>query len=266
MAVQPQLDTQELEELQDDIESFRDEGKKITFFERVELQKRLDSLRATISKLDYLLIQARTFCLARDISNMKRIYLEAIKIFPDSERAHFDYLASLINAAMYQEAVVYGNTILEKFGNLNPIVPLVKNEIAKTFLCLGKIEKAHEYIVKLYDDKNNNDDYITSKILSLFENSKLSSDEFEKIYDLFFGVLENKNVLRTITATIMDDKVFYKFYVELPIDEIVELNWEASCVLADNLDDMRCDVVMFEFEPVDIFKEQKEMLELEGKE
>lgn len=266
MVTQPQLDTQELEELQDDIESFRDEGKKITFFKRVELQKRLDSIRAKIQKIDYLLIQARTFCLARDINNMKKIHLEAIRIFPDSERAHFDYLVSLINTAMYQEAVVYGKTILEKFGNLNPIASLVKNEMVKTFLCLGKIEKAHEYIVELYDDKNNNYNYITSKILSLFENSKLSGDEFEKIYDLFFSVLENKNVLRTIATTIIDDKVFYKFYVELPVDEIVELNWEASCVLAENLDDMRCDVVMFEFEPVDIFKEQKEMLEIEEKE
>lgn len=261
MVTQPQLDTQELEELQDDIESFRDEWRKISFSEKVALQERLDSLRATISKLDYLLLKGRIFYLFRDIFNMKNTYMEAIKFFPDNERAHFDYLASLINLAMYQDAVLYGKTILEKFGHHNPIARLVKIEIAKALLCLGKIKKAHEYLSELDDYKNNGENYITFNVLSIFENSKLSGDEFKKIYDLFCGVLNKKNALRTITASITDDKVFYKFYVELPIDEIVELNWEASCVLAENFDDMRCDVVMFEFEPVDIFKEQKEMLQ-----
>jgi hypothetical protein len=264
MVIQPQLDTEELEELQDDIEAFRDEWRKITFFEKADLQRKLDSLRSVISRLDYLLIQGRIFYLIRDVSSMKKTYMDAINTFPDNERAHFDYLASLINLAMYQDAALYGKIILEKFGENNPIARLVKLEITKAFLCLGKISQAHNFLQSLDDYENNKEHFIVPKILAIFEDAKLDDDSFKKIYDLFFSVLENKNVLRAITATIMDDKVFYKFYVELHIDEIVELNWEASCVLAENLDDMRCDVVMFEFEPVDIFKEQKEMLELEG--
>jgi tetratricopeptide (TPR) repeat protein len=256
MVVQPQLDIQELEELQDDIYSFRDEFRKITYFEKKGLKNQLDELPVKLPEIDYLRILGRIFCLAREIENMKRTHMEAINKFPDNELAYYDYLASLSNATLYSESIEYGEKILEKYGNRN----LVIDSMVSSFLCLGQIKKAHEYLKKLDNARNHKAYDIVSTAFSILENAKLDSDELENLYNLFFSVLNKKEDLRTIDVSIIDNCIVYRFYVELPIDEIIELNWEASCVFAENLDDMRCSVVMFEFESTNVFKERKELI------
>lgn len=254
MIAEPELDIQELEELQDDIDSLRDECRKITYFEKKGLKDQLDELPVKLPEIDYLRILGRIFCLAREIDNMKKTHMKAINEFPDSELAHYDYFASLSNAALYSESIEYGEKMLKKFRNHSAFIA----SMVRSFLCLGNIQKSHEYLSKL-DNSESHSEYITvTKVLSILENAKLDNDELKNIYSLFYDVLNKKEALRTIDVTVIDNRIFYKFYVELPVDEIVELNWEASCVLAENLDDMRCDVVMFEFEPTSVFKERKE--------
>jgi hypothetical protein len=263
MIAQPKLKLDEelaleYEELQDDIHQLTSEFKKIGYFRKKELKERLDKFLSKVSEVDYFCILGSIFCLSYEIDNMKKCYQDVIQKYPDVESAQYDYLVALSNANLYYDAVEHGKKMLKKFKNHDNAIKIV----SLSLLRLGKVTEAYKFLNKIKDVTDEVDHYVVSTAYSIFKKAKLSDKESENIHVLFHRVLNNKNVLRAVEVGIFDNCVVYRFYLDLSIDEIVELNWNASGVLSE-LDDMRYNVMMLEFESSKVLEERREIMNKE---
>ena len=51
--------------------------------------------------------------------------------------------------------------------------------------------------------------------------------------------------------------IHFTIYVDLPIEEIFEVNWELANVLVENTQNTYSDVLMFEYSSIDVLEERQ---------
>ena len=73
-----------------------------------------------------------------------------------------------------------------------------------------------------------------------------------------FSVLETKNLYYSDSEiNIVDNCVCHTIYIDLPIEYLSDINWELAGVFAENVEDMRSDVLIFEYSSIDILEEKE---------
>ena len=100
--------------------------------------------------------------------------------------------------------------------------------------------------------------FATAKeVSSVFENAGLSDDEAQHLCELAYSVLETKKLYFSGSEIeVIGDCVHYSIYIDLPIEDIFDVNWELAGVFVDNVEDRRNDALIFEYKSVDILEER----------
>jgi tetratricopeptide (TPR) repeat protein len=250
MTAQPAPKTQELS---DKIRSFCLKRRKSKDIDTRRLKRDTDSLRAKINDAEYYDFLGQIACLERDRNSILSCYENALKLAPNDCNIQYNYVVSLGNSGFFAQAVEQIKILVDKFPNELEALPFLVDNIFRlcrfksTLQLLNKLENSTSYVYK-----------IIQKATSIFEDAQLSDDEAQHLCELAFSVLETKNLYYSVTEiNIVDDTVCYTIFVDSPIEDIADINWELAGIFAEKVEDMRSDVLMFEYSSIDVLEEKE---------
>ncbi len=259
MSAQPLLKTNEL---MSEIRGFQDDLRKINIFDKRKLLAKLDSLSKLVSsgeidECDIFDFQGMILCLANDAENAIASHKTALTKSPNNFEVRFNYFVTLFSLGYLKEANEIGEIMLSQFPTESTEFGIL-NRVISNLLVLGELHKANDYL----NCSANPTDYSQYETvingLEIFNASNLSDNEAEKIHECIFDILHEKKLyLSTVETSIVDGCLLHRLYVDLRIEDIFEVNWDAAGILAENVENMRSDVVMFEFNSVDILLERR---------
>jgi len=238
-------------ELSDDINRLVT-GRKPSDFEIRLLKQTLGKLKDKIDYSDYYNLSGQIASLENNKQNIISHYENAIKLASNNYDIYAAYSIALYNRGFLLECLEQLKTLNEKFPT----------RINKEFL--GKANSSaclFKTAISLFNPiKNNNQKYFNfaQEAVSICEKSDLSDNEAQYLCTLAYSLLETKSLYFSgYEVQIVQDCILYTIYVDLLIEEIFEINWELAGIFADNVEDMRSDVLMFEYSSVDVLEEKE---------
>jgi hypothetical protein len=243
-------------ELFNDIHDFRNDLKQINSLKRMKLVSKAKDLK--LEAYDYHDFLGMIFCLENNIE----LAIEHHRTALEAASGHFiilhNYFSTLSAFGFFSEAKELGEYILVNFPSEATEFKTV-DFVIKNLLVSGRLQDAYNLLNKLEAPSEYPEYKVITEGLSIFKEVGLSDDEAEKISNCIFDVLHDKKLyLSDIKVSIVDDCLFYQIYVDLPIEEIFDINWDAADVLAERVGDMRSNIIMFQFNSVEILLEGRE--------
>jgi len=237
------------QEFEDKIEIFIGNRKKPSKGDIAILKKDAGKLKGKIPYADYYDFLGQIAFLENDSVKMLAHYKEATTLsFHNNLKIKLNYFCSLWHFGFISEASELLKEIAKNFSTCTELIE--KN------LDLCRFRASLEFINKL-DQKSKFFD-LAKKVVSIFENAELSDDEAQNLCALAYSVMEIQNLYCSgWKIEIIDNCVLYTIYVDKPIEEIFEINWALANVFAENVENMRSDVLMFEYSSVDVLEEKE---------
>lgn len=229
-----------VQELTDKINQLAHKKRKPTDFEIRLLKKEVDKLKNNINPEDYYDYLGQVAYLENDRVNLVKYYEKAIKLSPNNYNVYSNYVSALKNSGLnyYKKS----KALYEQCSNTHSL---------KLFFEACLYNCRFQEAIRI---SNHNDPKLVSGA-SIFENAKLSDDEAQQLCELAYSVLETKNLYFSGSEIeVIDDCIHYSIYVDEPIAKIPAIDFELSRTFAKNLDDMRDDVIVFEYRSVETLK------------
>jgi hypothetical protein len=194
-------------------------------------------------------------CIAVLENNKKDVissFENAIKLAPSSSIIHLNYSVLLSLCGLHNLALKRARENFNKFHNNKDILLELFNRIIFT----ARFNEARKLSDKI-EDKNKLQ--LVSHAAKIFEAANLTDDEAQYLQTLAYSVIEKNNLYHFWHEfDVVDDCVCFTIYIDKPVEEIFDINWELSGVLADNVEDMRCDVLNFTYSSIEVLRERKE--------
>jgi hypothetical protein len=242
------------QELLDKVNSFFSKKRRLGTFDARLLKREAEKLKGKIEYAHYYDILGQISSLENDRANTISFYENAIKLDPNNYATKYNYIASLRNCGLLFQSYEYTKQLLASYPNeTNLLGVLIENSyflccFRETLQLLNKLERKTDFYA-----------YETLLLaISIFENAQLSDTESNNLCQLAYSVLDEQNLCLTgLEIEIIDNCVLYTIYVDKSIEEIFEINWELANIFAEKVDDMRSDVLMFEYSSVDILEEKE---------
>lgn len=217
------------------------------------LKNKADTLRGKIPENLYYDMFGRIACLENNIEALSRYYQIALKLTPTDFQTRFHYLISLSNKGFYSKALAHGQTVLADFPEHSETILLLIIECA---FRACRMHEAFDFLTRTNNPENHEYYQCIKEGVAIFEATKLTDDEAERLQNLAFSVIEkNKLYFSTSKIGITRGCLHYQIYVDLPIEDIFEINWQLADVLVENTENTRSDVILFEYESVDVLEE-----------
>ncbi|NOS87480.1 MAG: hypothetical protein HOP34_02885 [Methylococcaceae bacterium] len=240
-------------ELADEINSYALKNRKPTDWQIRLLKNKANKLRGKIPESDFYVFQGMIASLERDIGMLSIHFQTGIKLDPSHFHTQYNYLVALNNAGAYSNALAHGKLMLTEFpGQSNEILSwLVK--------CASGACRMREALVFLsqlsYPSKNENYQLAKERI-AIFEASGLNDDVAERLQSIVSNLIQKNNLYHTNPSIgIINSCIHYHIYVDLPIEDIFEINWQLANELVENTENTYSDTILFEFESIDVLEE-----------
>lgn len=248
MTAQPAPKTQEL---QNNINHFFDNYLRPTDFEIRLLKKEAGNL----IKIDAAIAYNYLGFIAALENNRKAVisnYEKAIKLPSNNCINRLNYSIALSRCGLNDLA-------LEQAREIVKMIPDDKDVLETLFLRLSstaRFNEAHKLLTKIEDNERIE---LVNHASKIFEEANLEDEDAQYLQKLAYSVIEKNNIYYfNSTIGIIDNCVSFTLYVDLPVEEIFDINWELAGVLADNVEDMRCGVLSFKYSSIDVLRERRE--------
>jgi tetratricopeptide (TPR) repeat protein len=251
MTAQPAPKTQELA---NKIFSFYLKRRKLGEFDIPRLEKDVENLKGKIEYAKYYDFLGQIASLRRDKDNIISYYENALKLASNDSDIQYNYMVGLGNSGFITQAIEQGKVLVGKFPDkpeaLTPIIDHI------SYLC--RFKSSLPFLNKLENPTEFHNYKIIQKAISIFADAQLSDDEAQHLCQFAFSVLETKNLYYSDSEIkIADDCVCYTIYVDSPIEDMFDINWELAGIFAEKVEDMRSDVLMFEYSSIDVLEEKE---------
>lgn len=242
------------QELTDRINTFLSKRRCLNLFESNSLKRDAEKLKGKIDDVDYYDFLGQISALENNRKSLLEYYEYSLQLQPDYYRVNYDYAAFLANSGLIFKSEKQSELLFEKFSDDSNALDIIIGTSYQT--C--KFQKTLS-LLKKQETRNNFQFYdLLIKSLTIFESAKLNDDEAQRLCQLAYSVLETKNLYFSgSNIEIIGDCVLYTIYVDLPIEEIFEVNWELAGVFVENVENTRSDVLMFEYSSVDVLEEKE---------
>lgn len=241
-----------ISELTDKIHSYTAKNRKTSDLDIRRLKKETENLRSKVPENDYFDFLGRIACLENDLVSLDKYYQTAIKLAPNDFQTQNNYVFALNKAGYDSKALAYIKTMLTNFPTRSEeIIPQMID--SAIFSC--RLHEAFDYLNKLQNSKNHESYQIIKASRAIFEAAELQDDEAEQLQNLAFSILRDRKLYYSSSEmNIINDFIHYEIYVDLPIQQIPELDFALSLKFAETLVNMRDDVIVFEYKSVDTLK------------
>lgn len=242
-------------ELIDEINSYTTKNRKPTDWQVKLLKKKADKLRGKIPENLYYDVLGRISCLENDIEALAQYYQIALNQVPTDFQTQYHYAISLNNKGLYSKALAHGKTLLANFPERSETL---LSWIVGCAVLACRMHEAFDFLIHT-NNPNNHEYYQQIKEgVAIFETARLNDDEAERLQSLAYSVIQKTNLYFSATRTIITRGcIHYQIYVDRPIEEMFEINWQLADVLVENTENTHSDTIMFEYESVDVFEESQ---------
>ena len=248
MPAQPAPATQELTH---DLDTYFARGRKLTDFEIRALEKKANSLKGKIDFADYYAFLGLIAALRQDSETLTHHFENALRLAPTNTTILSNYLISLNNIGWYLQAFTLGRTLAKKLSNDNSLL----TDMIESAFCLGRFHEAYELLSKLPEPQQYKGYQDIIEAIKIVDRVQLSDDEAEELQQLAFSILQDRHLYFSNSRIgIVNDFIHYEIYVDLPIVQIPALDFDLSHTFAEKLDNMRDDVIVFEYKSVETLK------------
>ena len=242
-------------ELIDEINSYTAKNRKTTDWQIKLFKKKADILRGKIPENLYFDVLGRIACLENDIAALSQYYQKALKLTPTDFQTQKHYFIALHNKGLYTKALVHGKTMLTDFPEHSETI------LSWMIECAFRACRMHEAFdfLTLTSNPDNHPHYQHIREgIAIFETAGLTDDEAEHIQNLAHALIQKNNLyFSTAVISITRDCIHHQIYVDLPIEEIFDLNWQLADVLVENTEKTHSDTILFEYESEDVFEDSQ---------
>jgi hypothetical protein len=242
-----------IQELTDKINLFFSKKRRTSDFDIRLLKKEIDKLKGKIDYADYYDFLGQISSLENDKKGVVSYYEKALKLAPNNYKIQYNYASVPRICGLFFQAFTQVKDLYNKFQDITVLNLFIENAI--------QICRARE-AQQLLETLENPTGFFAYRIIvtavDIFENAGLSDGEAQHLYELAFSILEAKNLYYlTSSMNIIDDCVCYTIYVDSPIEDIFEINWELDKVFVENLDDTRSDILFFQYSSIKVLEEKE---------
>lgn len=240
------------QELADKIDQLLYKRRKPVDSEIRSLKKEASNLKDKIIYADYCDFLGGIACLENNNAKMIAHYKEAITLsFGNNYEIQRNYFANLNNRGLFAKAREQLKEITTKFPDTKELSIFSFGNAF--FLC-----RFREAVLLSELLENIHDKEIARTAAFIFERENLSDDEAENLCKLAYSVLETKNLYFSGSEIeIIDNCILYTIYIDLPIEEVFDINWELAGVFVDNGKNRCNEVLAFKYSSVDVLEEKK---------
>jgi tetratricopeptide (TPR) repeat protein len=248
MTVQPAPKTQELE---NNIDYFFNNCLRPTPLEILRLKKEAENL----INIDAATAYSYLGFIAVLENNRKAVisnYEKAMKLTPNDCAIHSNYSIALLRCGLTDLALEEERKVFSKFPNNKDILL----DLFYDFINSARFDEAHKLSSEIEDNEGIE---LVNNATKIFKEVDLTDDEAQHLQKLAYSLIKKNNIYHfSSIISIIDNCVSFTIYVDLPIEEIFDINWELAGVLADNVEDMRCGVLNFEYSSIEVLRERRE--------
>jgi hypothetical protein len=239
------------EELGNNINYFFDNNLRPAPLEILRLKKEAENLLTidAVSAYNYL---SRIAVLENNRKTVISNYKKSIKLVPNNYVTHFNYPISLARCGLHDLALKKARENVKMFSNDKNVL----KQLLSPLIFTARFNEARELLNKIEDKTQLQ---FINHAARIFDEANLTDGEAQHLQTLAYSVIEKNNLYYfEPTINIIDDCVCFTLYVDLPVEEIFDINWELAGVLADNVEDMRCGVLNFEYSSIEVLRERRE--------
>ena len=220
------------------------------------LKKKADNLKGKIPDRFYYGLLGTIAALEDDIPTLKQHFQTAIKLSPSNSQTQIEYLAALKNRGRCSEELVLCKDMLIQFPDHSEDIFVW---MAESAFMSCRMNEAQQYLeqIKNRDESNSLYHHITESQL-IFKTAGLSDEVASHLYNLAYDLLQKLGIYFSSTGLIVTTRglVHCQLYVDLPIEHMYDLNYQLAAELVHNTENTYSDVVLFEFNSIDVFEER----------
>ena len=243
-------------ELINEINTYFSKYRKPSDWQIKLLKKKADSLKGKIPDSLYYGLLGSIAALEDDIPTLRQHFQTAIKLTPASSYTQIQYLAALKNRGCCSEELVLGKDMLTQFPDHSEEI---LSWLAESAFMSCRMNEAHQYLeqIKNKDESNSLYHHITESQL-IFKTAGLSDDVASQLYSLAYDLLQKFGIYFSSTGIIVTTRgnVHCQLYVDLPIGDMYDLNYQLAAELVHNTENTYSDIILFEFNSIDVFEER----------
>jgi hypothetical protein len=240
-------------ELIGEINSYMAKNRRPTDWQIKLLNKKANDLRGKIPENIYYDVLGRIASLEQNCESLFQFYQIALKLAPTDFQTQYHYLIALSNAGIFSKALIHGRTVLAEFPEHSEAI---LSWLVKCAFMACRMHDAFSFLMLLNNPDQNEYCQRIKKSIAIFEAAELNDDVTEHLQNLVFSVMQKNNLYFSTAEIIINRDCFhYQIYVDLPIEDIFELNWQLADVLVENTENTYSDTILFEYESMDVFDE-----------
>ena len=243
-------------ELTNEINTYFSKYRKPSDWQIKLLKRKADNLKGKIPDSFYYGLLGNIAALEDDIPALRQHFQTAIKISPTSSQPQFQYLVALKNRGRCSEELVLCKAMLMQFPDHSDEIYLW---MAESAFMSCRMDEALQYLehIKNKDESNSLYHHITESQL-IFKTAGLSDELASHLYSLAYDLLQKFGLYFSSTGinVTIRDYVHCQLYVDLPIEEIYDLNYQLALELVNNTENTYSDTVLFEFDSLAVFEER----------
>jgi hypothetical protein len=241
------------QELADDLNTYFNGRRKLSDIDLRRLEKKAESLTGKIEYSEYYVFLGFIAALRQDDESVTRHFENALKLVPSSDTKILNnYLAALNSSGQHSEALTQGKNLVKKLNDNGELL----TKIIEFAFWSGRFHEALTLLNQLESPQQCEWYQGIIDTIELVDSAHLDDDEAEQLQQLAFSLLKkNQLYFSGNKMRIVDDFIHYEIYVDLPIAQIPALDFELSLTFAEKLENMRDDVIVFEYKSVDTLKQ-----------
>lgn len=237
------------QELTDALYTYFDRRRKPTDFEIKSLERKAEALKNKIDFADYYTFLGIIAALRQDSKSLTSHFDNALKLAPNNTVVLSNYLVALNNSGEHLKALILGRTLLKRVNNDDKLL----NETIRSACQLCRFHEAHQLLLNNLENDQKSEWYqYANHAIEITDYAHLDDNEAEQLQQLAFSLLKKNNLyFSNIRIGALNDFIHYEIFVDLPIAQIPALDFELSRTFAKNLENMRDDVIVFEYRSVE---------------
>ncbi len=242
------------QELTDELNTYLNRRRKLLDIDLRRLGKKADSLQGKIDASEYSVFLGVIASLRRDAKNVTYNFEKALKLKPSSTKIINYYLTALNSSGQHSEALTQGKKLAKKLNDNGEL--LIK--VIELAFWLGRFHEAQTLLNQLEEPQQC--EYYQSIIdaIELVDSVELDDDKMMHFQQLAFSVIPKMNLyFSSASLNIAHNCIHYEIFVDLPVKDIFDVNWELADILVNNTDNAYNDVLMFEYSSIDVFDERR---------
>lgn len=238
--------------LTDEINAHLVRGRKVDEFTIRALERKANALKGKIDFDIYYNFLGQIAALRRNHASVIEHFEKALKLNANNPKILTAYLIALDAIGKHSEALERGRALVKKHNDSELLSALFQVAIHS-----GRYREAYGLLDALEKSQQAQWQHILTKSIEIIDEAQLEDDETEKLQQLAFSIIPKLDLYHShVGISVARNCIHCVITVDLPIEDIFNVNWELAEVLVENTDNTHSDILLFEYSSIDVYEER----------